>query len=354
MKKSIYFKSLEEFTNNVDGETGIWLLLIGEACIFSHSMIDSISVKCYGGVFPEIIYESKHYKDGLVAIELENTPLLIKDITQDIPEDIELNNIASMFVIVDGLSAYIDSFLFSIFELIDEDSVLFGGGAGKLTLEQEKVIFTPEGIYEDAALVISLTQSVNIGVSHGWEYLEGPFVATSSDKNVLKKIDYENAFDVYKKVVEKDSGLVFNKDNFFEISKSYPLGIVSMDNEVTVRDPIFAKDGALILVGIMPENSIINILKGENAKLINAAEAAAKEAYTEDCKPEMVFMIDCISRVLFLEDSFKEEIQIVQKITNNIPLVGALTLGEIANNSKTYIDFYNKTCVVGVLCLSKN
>ncbi len=60
-------------------------------------------------------------------------------------------------------------------------------------------------------------------------------------------------------------------------------------------------------------------------------------------------MIDCISRVLFLEDSFVKEIDSVSNIIGDLPLVGALTLGEIANKSDTYIDFYNKTCVVGTL-----
>ena len=352
--KNYYFQSIEEFITFKDAKKSLWLLLVAEESSFCYKSFSDALFDSYGAIFPEIIYDKAHYKTGIVAIELKQKPHLIKDIQNPQLESIALSNVTSMLVFVDGLSSYIDSFLFSLFEAIDEDTILFGGGAGKLTLEQESVIFTPEGIYEDAALLIALDNPTKVGVKHGWEFLEGPFVATSSEKNILKKIDYVDAFDVYKRIVQEDSGLLFNDDNFFEIAKSYPLGIVTIDNEVIVRDPIFVQDGALVLVGVMPENSIINILKGEKSHLLGAAKQAAQEAYSQSDNAELVFMIDCISRVLFLEDSFKEEIESVNNILHEIPIVGALTLGEIANNSKSYIDFYNKTCVVGVICSSNS
>jgi len=352
--KNYYFQSVEEFIAFKDTKKSMWLLLVAEESSFSYDSLSAVLIDSYGAIFPEIIFDKEHYKSGVVAIELKQKPRLIKDIQNPILEDVDLSGIESMLVFVDGLSPHIDSFLFSLFEVIDEDTILFGGGAGKLTLEQERVIFTPEGIYEDAALLIAFDNPTKVGVKHGWEFLEGPLVATSSEKNILKKIDYEDAFEVYKRIVQEDSGLTFSDDNFFEIAKSYPLGIVTIDNEVIVRDPILIQDGALVLVGVMPENSIINILKGEKSHLLGAAKQAAQEAYRESQSSELVFMIDCISRVLFLEESFKEEIESVHKIVNDTPIVGVLTLGEIANNSKSYIDFYNKTCVVGVICSSNN
>lgn len=58
-------------------------------------------------------------------------------------------------------------------------------------------------------------------------------------------------------------------------------------------------------------------------------------------------LIDCISRALFLEDEFDREIEAVYQ--ENVPLIGALSMGEIANNGKDYLELYNKTCVVGIL-----
>ena len=348
--KSYYFSTIDEFIESCADKEVNYLLLVAENTLFSHSQISQLSVECYGAVFPEIIYEENHFKEGLIVTELEIKPALVQNMDTPSFKDTNIENIDSMLVFVDGLSAYIDSFLFSLFESIDEDCILFGGGAGKLTLKQEKVIFSPEGIFQDAALIVSLPCKVNVGVNHGWEFLKGPYIATATDKNILKKIDYEDAFEVYKGVVEEDSGVVFNDENFFDISKSYPLGIVTIDGEVIVRDPIVKENKALVLVGVMPENSVINILKGKKSSLIEAASHATESAIKSSCELDMVFMIDCISRVLFLEDAFKEEIGSIKKKIGRVPLVGALTLGEIANNSKEYIDFYNKTCVVGALC----
>jgi hypothetical protein len=50
---------------------------------------------------------------------------------------------------------------------------------------------------------------------------------------------------------------------------------------------------------------------------------------------------------LFLEKNFAYELEAVHD--GQMPLIGALTLGEIANNGKDYLEFYNKTSVVGVL-----
>jgi hypothetical protein len=61
-------------------------------------------------------------------------------------------------------------------------------------------------------------------------------------------------------------------------------------------------------------------------------------------------IVDCISRFLFLEEDFEKElINIKTQFPQNSQFWGVLTLGEIANESKENIEFYNKTCVVGAL-----
>ena len=60
-----------------------------------------------------------------------------------------------------------------------------------------------------------------------------------------------------------------------------------------------------------------------------------------------ILAIDCISRVLFLGDYFFREIRAISR--GDIPMIGALTLGEIANSGSDFMQIYNKTCVVGIL-----
>lgn len=48
--------------------------------------------------------------------------------------------------------------------------------------------------------------------------------------------------------------------------------------------------------------------------------------------------------MLFLEDEFQKELNGVYN--DSSLMVGVLSLGEIANNKKYYLEFYNKTAVV--------
>jgi len=106
----------------------------------------------------------------------------------------------------------------------------------------------------------------------------------------------------------------------------------------------------LIFVGEVPQNVFVHVLKGEIEPLTNAARSAkntALLAYHEPNAIDALLFIDCISRVLYMGDRFREELDAVH--TAEYPLFGALTIGEIANSKKEYLEFYNKTSVVGAL-----
>jgi len=100
-------------------------------------------------------------------------------------------------------------------------------------------------------------------------------------------------------------------------------------------------------VGEIERGTFVNLLHGNKESLISAASKAMETALKdhENQPSEFIFFIDCISRVLYLEDDFKEELETVSKKTE-LPVVGALTIGEIANSGKDYLEFHNKTSVI--------
>lgn len=374
MKNFKFFNNIEEFILDTKESNKEYFLLVAEHCDFDFDRIKNSEIKFFGAIVTQVIFDEKNYDNALIACEIENENIaLIKNLEEPQLREEDYKDIKSVLVLLDGLSSNITNFLDSLFNALPIDVEILGGGAGKLTLQQEPVIFTNEGIFQNAALLMTMKNKLFVGVENGWEYLEGPFIVTSAEKNILKslnfmnafevyksvvekdcKIEYHNAFDTYKSVVEKEAGKVFTDDNFFELSKSYPLGIVKFDKEIIVRDPI-AKDenGNMVLVGDIEQNSTVNILKGNKNSLISSSGNAilnALRSKTDNDKIKNILLFDCISRSIFLEDDFKKELkEIKQHIPNNI-LCGALTLGEIANNGNEYINFYNKTCVVGVLC----
>lgn len=358
------FQSILNQALAVEQAEGI-LILACDANGFSPEVIDPIlqkaSLPVFGGIFPEIIHANKNYQKGTIIATLSTRPDLhivkglsdeSKDFAFSIGEQItDRGDANTMMVFVDGLSSRIASLIEGLFIAFGLDCNYIGGGAGSLSFEQRPCLFTPEGLLEDCAIIALLEIDSGIGVQHGWENVSGPYKVTQSDRTIIQKLDGKTAFDVYKEVVEKASGQVFAKDNFFEIAKGYPFGINRTGVEKIVRDPIVLDEkGGLVCVGEVPQDSYVYILKGNTTSLVFAAckaRALGEYMFPEGEGVRTHFFIDCISRVLFMEDDFHQELNAVYD--ENTPMIGALTLGEIANFGKEFLEFYNKTAVFGVL-----
>ncbi len=316
----------------------------------------------FGGIFPSLIVGSKKHDEGLILRKLPAAapPFLIphlnsKDFTIPDFEDLPVfETDMSFIVLVDGLTGNIAHFLSEVYNVLGNSVNYIGGGAGSLSLQQQPCLFTKEGFVEDAAILCPVMMSSSLGVRHGWKQVYGPLVANKTEGNIVKELNWMNAFEAYKIVVEKDAGQTLTADNFFSIAKGYPFGISKDNSEKVVRDPISVNEnGELVCVGEVPENSVLEILKGENEALIAAAGEAAKDCLVIDKPFEETLVIDCISRVLFLEEDFEKELEVIQnnlqQKSNHVILEGVLTLGEISSHGQGILEFFNKTIVIGLL-----
>lgn len=312
-----------------------------------------------GGLFPNVIHDNTILEKGIVVNTLTEVEALyvINDISQkefNIPEVRFKKDIGySLFTYVDGLTSNISNYLSALYENYGMQTNYFGGGAGSLSLEQQPCVFGNDGFFQDAAVVCIMRMNSRIGVRHGWNKVDGPFIITKAEGNIIKEINWQNPFSVYKEVVEAHSKKQFTEDNFFDIAKGYPFGIVKDNSECIVRDPLMVNEnGELICVGELEDNVLVDILNGNENSLIQAAKTAAQESVKLATSPKKAIIIDCISRILFLEDNFDKELEaITQTIKNTYPDIsigGALTLGEISSYGEGYLDFYNKTVVVGL------
>jgi hypothetical protein len=341
------------------------LILACDANGFTPEAIDetlqAIPLPVMGGVFPELISGQDKLTKGSIIAGLTTAPHVqtipgLSDESVDFDALIDekfpkIGSAKTMFVFVDGLATRIASLIDSLFNIFGLELNYVGGGAGSLSFVQKPCIFTNDGLVQDSAQLALAELDSGIGVSHGWQTISGPFTVTEVARNVIKSLDWQPAFDVYRQVVEEASGQTFTGDNFFDIAKGYPFGINKIGAEKIVRDPITAtEEGALVCVGEVPEGSVVDSLAGDKDSLINAAKNAmqqGKASYESESGGQSALFIDCISRVLFLEDDFEMELAAVHD--DNLPLIGALTLGEIANSGDDYLEFYNKTAVIAVL-----
>ena len=313
----------------------------------------------FGGVFPQILHDTEHLEVGIVILGLPDAAqvAVIDGLSSPesdfgtaidcaFPDRMERG---MMFILVDGFAKRISTLIDAVFNSCGLSINYLGGGAGSMDLTQKPCVITSTGLKQDVALLAYLDTNSGVGVAHGWESISGAHRVTEASGNVVISLDWRPAFEVYRALVESHAAQRFTADNFFAIAKAYPLGIAKLGAEVIVRDPIMIDGDKLVCVGEVPIGAFVHVLHGNRDTLIAAAKRARQgaEATFPDGRPHVELFVDCISRVLFLDQEFDLELCAARCV--NLPMVGALTIGEIANNGQDYLEFYNKTSVVALI-----
>lgn len=351
----------EGIKNHVDSNTA--LISVGEHSEFDInelvSALNEAGVNFIGGIFPKVIFNDVVYDKGIVVNTLENVVHIstIKDISK---KDLSISALEfdndkkySLITYVDGLTSHISNYLGKLYENYGMKTNYFGGGCGSLSLVQKECVFSKDGFFMDAAIFCVMESPSSIGVKHGWKKLEGPFIVTKAEGKTIQEINWEKPFDIYKKIVEEDSGVEFTDSNFLDIAKGYPIGVIREGFDYVIRDPLtVGENGELVCIGDIEENTLIDVMKGDTNSLITSAKDAAEECLIKAEQPKEAIVIDCITRGLHLGDEYIHELENVSKTIHkehpNVSVGGALTLGEISSFGNGYIEFYNRTIVVGL------
>jgi hypothetical protein len=319
--------------------------------------LQNLDVPVFGGIFPEVIYRGEKKESGAVICGLATTPDVTtvpelsdpgQEYTKRLDPDIPVEGYETAFVFVDAYATEVERFVESLFRTYSVELNYIGGGAGTLAMEQQPCLFTNDGLVEDCAVVAAVDSPLQLGVKHGWQEIAGPFRVTDADGPTLRALDGTPAFSLYRETVNEHASPELTRGNFFEVAKAYPFGIARMDGEQIVRDPFEVTDeDGLNCFGDVPEGEFVHILEGRPKSLIDAAKDAKEQTRGDEPESDALFFFDCISRVLYLQDEFDRELESVR--TDEIPTVGALTIGEIANDGAGHLDYYNKTAVVGAV-----
>ena len=360
-------EKLEEMILGASSSPGVsgLMILACDANGFTPLKIDAIlgraPVAVFGGVFPALIYGKTLIERGSLVVGLPRfiDTRFVPDLSNsaiDYESFLDLKppgapSALTMMVFVDGFARRIGAFIDSLFNVFGLQMNYIGGGAGSLSMKSGPCLFTNQGMAADGAVLALLELGSGVGASHGWTPLSGPYLVTNAHLNTIRTLEWRPAVDVYRQVVEKHSGMTFKDNGFFTVSRSYPFGISRLESEHLVRDTLQAgPDQGLVCIGEVPQGAFVYILKGDKPSLIKAAGKAhrlAMKRFPADCEAGLHIFMDCISRVLFLGAGFEEELEAV--VQDNLPMVGACTIGEIANCGTEFLEYYNKTAVMAVL-----
>lgn len=359
--KSIFSDTIETLSRSFqiieeDSKAKSALILMADNGHFDaeaiNPLLQSFSKPVIGGVFPEIIVEGKRKKRGVLLIPLQfglQTLLLDgntepADYISMLDENFGQHKGSHLFVFTDALGSNKNELIESLFNFFGLTVSYLGGGAGSLSFKPFPCILHNSGMHQNASVVALTDQKVSLGVAHGWTPICEPMKVTDAWDNQVRSINWAPAFEEYKKCVEAHAGKTLDPARFFDLAKSYPLGLVKLDDELIVRDPIMAEDSVLHIVDCVNQGEYITIMHGDMDSLLEAAAKARDIALAGHQNSSSIFVVDCISRVLFMEDDFQKELDVVTQ--NDHTLNGVLSIGEIANSGSSFLDIFNKTIVV--------
>lgn len=308
-----------------------------------------------GGIFPEIIHQGKKEEEGFLIVPLNfelktalihlsggSNPALLREMADQMAA--EPGQKPTIVTFVDTFTPGKNNYIHELYNLFGITVNYLGGGAGSLSFQQFPCILHNSGVYQDAAVIGIFQTNLSIGVAHGWSPISKPMKITEAKENKIFSIDWQPAFEVYKTWVESHSGLKFSDHNFFDLAKSYPLGMVKLDSEMVIRDPFAVENDVLHIVDIVPEGEYVSIMHGNMDSLLAGALLARENATKppQDGDTEQLFCVDCISRVLYMQEDYSREMAILSEAG---PVDGILSIGEIAGTGVSYLEIFNKSIV---------
>lgn len=248
-----------------DNAKGI-LLFVGEETPFDHKQLQPIlkgmDIEVWGGIFPEVIYNGSLYKQGVVGCAFKSPVSIevVKDLGKfkgDFPEDFVSKNTRTLLIFTSAYADNIPLLIETLYEKYFKEMTFIGGSAGSIINIDQPSLFTSDDIFTGGAIIAAAQDFMSVGINHGCQPVSEPAIVSSVNKNIIRTINWEPAFEYYKRIVEQDAGIKLTADTFLDVAKSYPLGILKYDTEIILRVPIsVVEENSLLFASEMPENSV--------------------------------------------------------------------------------------------------
>ena len=315
---------------------------------------NKLNLTIAGGFFPSLCYEDKLYDEGALLIGIGATTRILPidtDPVKTAPINTQTNEFSAI-VFLNALSTDADEHINAINNILDPNLPVIGMGVGALDFIHRPAIFTNDGLVTNSSLLVILDTKVIQTTTHGYEAIAGPFLVTQTEGNVTYELNYQPAFEVYSNSLVEFCDEKLSQDNFFDLTKVYPLGIENSDGSFIIKNPITTDGNGFTSVGSIPQNSVVYIMKGEESKMLKTSKDAAleiceiSEAENEQTA-NIVFSIGCISRKLFLDKNYEQELRVVSTIPAAVH-AGVLSMGEVSNYNASNATFLNNTLVLGL------
>lgn len=316
---------------------------------------------CAGGV----IISNRFSYEGIVAAgiyssKVKTKTFLISEFTKNVHKaaNLAVNKLLTnkvneglLLILPDGFVINIPTFIRALYEQMGPEFGYIGGGSGDNLKFFKTFQFTEEGV-KSQAVALALLKNIRYftAVGHGFIPIGPPLLITKASNKIVYEIDGEPAFKVYRSLIRKIFSVEVTTENFASIGLRYPLGIPYFEKDFILRDPLkVLEDEGIEFVTEVPEGTIAYIMHTCEDHLLSATKKVSAKIKEAIPNPKLVLVFDCISRSVILGEKFKEELSLISEIIGeNVPIIGALTFGEIGSFANVPL-FHNKTIAIGAV-----
>ncbi len=359
----MYYKNLEELKSSTifdlkSNESEYFILVGQDSNNEIVQLMDDLNereIKFFGGIYPGLIANGELRSAGFIIKELKPvySQLVYPFLMRKVPK-LDPNKKYTGIIIADYLSDKNNDLIETVDSKIDADVNYIGGGSAyhgnrmsNYSLTQDKVVFNNNGFFKDAFHLCLIKEESNTEVKFGWEILNGPFKATKTTNNIINEIDNDNASEVYRDELESITDVYITKEEFFLYASSHPLATVKNGKIIDIRFPVeMIGESDIKFSRPIDENHEFYIIKSNKSILLEDLETLTPSLTNVN---ERTFVFSCLSRLLFLEEEYKEEINMIDK-KGIYKSEGAITTGEFSNNNKERkLVIHEGACVISRL-----
>ena len=264
---------------------------------------------------------------------------------QQLANDLLRPDLRGILVLSDGLQVNGSELICGMNAVLPESVVITGGLAG------DGDRFKQTWVIQNNAPIGGVVTAVGIYGDHirlghgsmgGWDYLGPERRVTRSDGNVLYELDGKPALQLYKEYLgERASGLPATALHFPLALKQEGPGDDYLVRTVLAVDET---EQSLTFAGNIPQNSLVQLMRGNFDRLISGASEAAHMTKSENQPNTLAIAITCVGRRLVLGERTEEEIEAtLEVLPPETQQIGFYSYGELSPYGNGRCDLHNQT-----------
>lgn len=330
--------------------------LLQEAC-------GAQTISLYGAIFPALMDSSGFRNHGVLLICMRTPPrsFLLEEIQEDgavrmktaIEEAMRDTpavdgSHGTLFTIFDAMLPNIGTLLNDTHSELATAPRYIGVNAGSESFQPMPCLFDNTRLVQYGVLGLYFPRGINSAVHHAYEESINQFRATSATGNRIVEIDGRPAFEAYQKIIREQYAVELTKENFYDFAVHFPFGLVTA-MDVLVRIPVgLGDDESIVCVGEIAANSMLRLLKaptlGESLCAHDIAVMLKSDTLEAAAKSLLTFY--CAGRRMHFGAEAVTEVMQIHNVMGQVPMYGALSLGEIDTlDDFDYPRFHNAAVV---------